>query len=132
MAMTEEQRRRVEGSYTGETGGGTSWTPKRYRAPKRIKPPKVFSSDVKTQNRWVENVTSPVVDRVAKFNSDRPVTLDDIEALPLGAPLPRVNSPRSVKALLELGVLPACASTWSPNRRRGRRGVARAAFAAAP
>ena len=65
MAMTEEQRRRVEGSYTGETGGGTSWTPKRYRAPKRIKPPKVFSSDVKTQNRWVENVTSPVVDRVA-------------------------------------------------------------------
>ena len=81
MAMTEEQRRRVEGSYTGETGGGTSWTPKRYRAPKRIKPPKVFSSDVKTQNRWVENVTSPVVDRVAG-NSDRPVTLDDIEALP--------------------------------------------------
>ena len=106
MVMSEEQRRRVEGSYTGETGGGTSWTPKRYRAPKRIKPPKVFSSDVKTQNRWVENVTSPVVDRVAKFNSDRPVTLDDIEALPLGAPLPRVNSPRSVKALLELGVDP--------------------------
>ena len=42
MAMTEEQRRRVEGSYTGETGGGTSWTPKRYRAPKRIKPPQGF------------------------------------------------------------------------------------------
>ena len=54
----------------------------------------------------MENVTSPVVDRVAKFNSDRPVTLDDIEALPLGAPLPRVNSPRSIKALLELGIDP--------------------------
>ena len=105
-------RRDREGSYRGETGGGTEWTPKKYRPPKRIKPPKTFSSDVKTQNRWVESVTDTVVERVGKFNPDPNTTLDDLEALTMEefkarkCRLPRLNSPRSTKACLDLGVDP--------------------------
>ena len=72
---------RRQRSYVGETGGGIDWMPKKYRPPKKIKPPKPFSTDVKTQNRWVQNVTEPAVERVRKFSKTRLTTLDDVELL---------------------------------------------------
>jgi hypothetical protein len=97
---------RRQRSYVGETGGGIDWQPKKYRAPKKIKPPKPFSADVKTQNLWVQNVTAPAVDRVRKFSKARLVTLDDVELLELHQPVPKLDSPRSIKACLEMGVDP--------------------------
>lgn len=97
---------RRQRSYVGETGGGIDWMPKKYRPPKKIKPPKPFSTNVKEQNRWVQNVTAPAVDRVRKFSKTRLTTLDDVEALELNQPVPKLDSPRSIKACLEMGVDP--------------------------
>ena len=97
---------RRQRSYVGETGGGIDWMPKKYRPPKKIKPPKPFSTDVKTQNRWVQNVANPAVDRVRKFSKTRLTTLDDVELLELNQPVPKLDSPRSIKACLEMGVDP--------------------------
>ena len=36
---------RRQRSYVSETGGGIDWRPKKYRAPKKIKPPKPFGQD---------------------------------------------------------------------------------------
>ena len=69
-------------------------------------PPKPFSTDVKTQNRWVQNVTEPAVERVRKFSKTRLTTLDDVELLELNQPVPKLDSPRSIKACLEMGVDP--------------------------
>ena len=97
---------RRQRSYVSETGGGIDWRPKKYRAPKKIKPPKPFGQDVKKQNLWVRNVTAPVVDRVRKFSIAPMVTLDNVEAIALHESVPKLDSPRSIKACLEMGVDP--------------------------
>ena len=63
-------RRDREGSYRGETGGGTGGRQESIAA-EADQAPKTFSSDVKTQNRWVESVTDTVVERVEGFNPTR-------------------------------------------------------------
>lgn len=97
---------RRQRSFVSETGGGIDWMPKKYRPPKKIKPRVPFSADVKKQNLWVRNVTAPAVQRVQWFSNEPAVTLDNVETLKLHQPVPKINSPRSIKACLELGVDP--------------------------
>jgi len=74
---------------------------------KKVKIPKKRPDGTHAENLWVQDAVSPSIVYPKKNPpSGPPVTLDDIVGLDVGQRVPRLSSPRSIKACLEMGVDP--------------------------
>ena len=74
---------------------------------KKVKIPKNRPDGTHAENLWVQDAVSPsIVHPKKKPSVGAPVTLDDIIGLEAAQRVPRLSSPRSIKACLEMGVDP--------------------------
>ena len=74
---------------------------------KKVKVVKKRPDGTHAENLWVQDAISPSIVQPNRKAALAPqITLDDIRALKVGQEVPRLNSPRSIKACLEMGVDP--------------------------
>jgi hypothetical protein len=74
---------------------------------KKVKVVKKRPDGTHAENLWVQDAISPSIVQPNRKAAVAPqITLDDIRALKVGQEVPRLNSPRSIKACLEMGVDP--------------------------
>ena len=74
---------------------------------KKVHVPKTRPDGTHAENLWVQDAVSPsIVHPNRKIGFVPHFTLDDVKALTVGQAVSRLNSPRSIKACLEMGVDP--------------------------